>query len=401
MNRRSIGNDEVEAALNNGELCFHYHPKVSFLTGGIVGAEALLRWVRPDGTMIPPGDFLPEAERTGFITDITAIMLPELIEDIERLRAIKPDIQVAYNVSALDLRSPYLTKMLRAFIGDKRIGPGNIQIEITETAVLDDSVRIKKSLLDLVALGIEIVMDDYGTGYSSLDVLSRLPFSALKLDQGVVRRMSKDAKNTHIVSSSLDMARELSIKTVAEGVETEGVYAFLMASGCNEVQGYWICEPMPLDDFIELLESGRSWPSSSLGLLHSAWLNHLSYRRKVLDAVQALTMIPPDEWGNLPRTDLSHSPARCRLGQWYLNESHQLTDSAEFRRLEEPHRMMHAAGEALVKAAKSGAQADEIRRRLKAFLDYSDVVDSEVSRIVERWMGRVLPGTDAASDKAS
>lgn len=391
MTKKDIGIEEMERALHNGEFCFHYHPKVSFLTGAIVGAEALLRWVRHDGIVIAPGAFLPEAERTGFITDITAVMFPELIDDIEVIRAEKPDIQIAYNVSALDLRSPYLTKMLRAFIGDRRIGPGNIQIEITETAVLDSSTRIKKSLLDLVALGVEIVMDDYGTGYSSLDVLSRLPFSALKLDQGVVRRMAKDAKNTHIVSSSLDLARELSLKTVAEGVETEGVYAFLMASGCNEVQGYWISEPVPRGELIELLKSGRRWPSSSLGLLHSAWLNHLSYRRKVLDAVHTLSMTPPQEWINLPRTDLSHGPARCRLGQWFLTEGQHLSDSPDFRRLEEPHRMMHAAGEALVKAAKAGAAPGDIRRKIKAFLEYSDAVDSEVSRIVEKWMSSVLP----------
>lgn len=391
MSKKKIEIGEMERALHNGELCFHFHPKVSFLTGAIVGAEALLRWVRPDGTIIPPGDFLPEAERTGFITDITAVMFPELINDIEAIRPVKPDIQIAYNVSALDLRSPYLNKMLRAFIGDRRIGPGNIQIEITETAVLDSSVRIKKSLLDLVTLGVEIVMDDYGTGYSSLDVLSRLPFSALKLDQGVVRRMAEDAKSTHIVTSSLDLARELSLKTVAEGVETEGAYAFLMASGCNEVQGYWISEPVPLGTFVELLKSGRRWPSSSLGMLHSAWLNHLSYRRKVLDTVHTLAMTPPHEWGTLPRTDLSHGPARCRLGQWFLSEGHHLSDSVEFQRLEEPHRMMHAAGESLVKAAKAGAAPDDVRRKIRAFLDYSDAVDQEVSRIVERWMSGVLP----------
>lgn len=390
MTSTPISLDEVEMALHGGELCFHYHPKISFLTGAIVGAEALLRWVKPDGSLIPPGDFLPEAERTGFITDITAIMLPELIDDIEAIRAHKPDVQIAYNVSALDLRTPYLTKMLRAFIGNRRIGPGNIQIEITETAVLDSSVQIKRSLMDLVALGIEIVMDDYGTGYSSLDVLSQLPFSALKLDQGVVRRMADDAKNTHIVSSSLDLARELSLKTVAEGVENEGVYAFLMASGCSEVQGYWISKPLPREDFIFLMGSGRKWPSSSLGLLHSAWLNHLSYRRKVLDAVHTLSMTPTSEWTNLPRTDLSHSPARCRLGQWYLNQNHRMTGLAEFSRLEEPHRLMHTAGEALVNAAKAGDSPGEIQRRIKTFLEYSDVVDTEVSRIVERWIGGVL-----------
>ncbi|MDH5749506.1 MAG: EAL domain-containing protein, partial [Rhodospirillales bacterium] len=208
---------EIEQALHNGEFCFYYQPKVSFLSGQIAGAEALLRWVRPDGTIVMPADYLPLTEETGFITDISAIMLPLLIEDIEALRAIKSDIQVAYNISALDLDSPYLVKMLRSYIGSKRINPGNIQVEVTETAVLGSNERVLQGLHDLVALGIEIAMDDFGTGYSSLDVLSRFPFSIIKFDQGVVRRMAEDARNTHIIRSSLHLARELSLKTVAEG----------------------------------------------------------------------------------------------------------------------------------------------------------------------------------------
>ncbi|HEC91077.1 MAG TPA: EAL domain-containing protein, partial [Alphaproteobacteria bacterium] len=166
---------DLENALHNNELKFFFQPKVSFLTGEIVGGEALIRWIKPDGTIVPPNEFIPGAEKSGFITDITAVMLPHLIEDIEAIRPIKPDIQIAFNISALDLHSPYLVKMLRSIIGSRRIDPGNIQIEITETAIVDASPRILAGLLDLVALGIEIVMDDYGTGYSSLDLLSRLP----------------------------------------------------------------------------------------------------------------------------------------------------------------------------------------------------------------------------------
>ncbi len=183
MSDGKISLAEIEQALHNGEFCFHFQPKISFQTGKIVGGEALLRWNRSDGSMVAPGLFLPQAEDSGFITDITAVMLTELVQDIARLRAIKPDIQIAFNVSALDLHSPYLVKMLRSFIGNQLINPGNIQIEITETAILDSSDRIHATLLDLVALGIEIVMDDFGTGYASLDVLSQLPFSALKLDR--------------------------------------------------------------------------------------------------------------------------------------------------------------------------------------------------------------------------
>lgn len=382
MTDREITLDDIEAALHSGELCFHFQPKISFQTGRIVGGEALLRWKKDDGTLIAPGAFLPLAEKTGFITDITAVMMTELAQNIARLRVLKPDIQIAFNVSALDLHSPYLVKMLRSFIGNKLINPGNIQIEITETAFVDQNDRIRSTLLDLVALGIEIVMDDFGTGYSSLDVLSQMPFSALKLDQGVVGRMTEDSKNTHIVRSSLQMARELSIKTIAEGVETEAVYTFLLASGCNEAQGFWMSRPQPIEDFIKLIENDPEWPSSELGFLYNAWVNHLSYRRKVLDTVYTMTMSDPNEWKQLPKLDLRHSPAHCRLGQWYRDMDRAGYSADTYKTLEDAHREMHAAGEVLLKTVSAQMDTDSIIEATSDFLKFSEQVDQEVSRIV-------------------
>lgn len=386
--------DELESALHRGEFCFYYQPKVSFLTGKMVGGEALLRWVQPDGRVLVPGDFFPAAERFDLLSDITTVMLVHLIEDIERLREVKPDIQVAYNVTATDLYSPYLVKMLRSFIGNRRINPGNLQIEITETAVVDNSQRIQKSLLDLVALGIELVMDDYGTGYSSLDLLSRLPFSALKLDQGVVRRMTEDARNTHIVRASLSLARELSMKTVAEGVETEATYVFLMSSGCSEAQGYWMSRPLQIDRFIELYETDITWPSSYIGSLHNAETSHQSYSRKVLDLVYTLMRTSPEEWRNMPLIDLAHSPARCRLGQWYMAGPNAGGRPIDIAGLNEAHKLMHEAGEMLIESIRAGTDKNAVFEAIKTFLERSDVVDSKVSRLVERWFEDALKNGD-------
>ncbi|HER25648.1 MAG TPA: EAL domain-containing protein [Rhodospirillales bacterium] len=393
MNAKKYTLSEIEAALHNGEFCFYFQPKVSFVTGQIVGAEALLRWIKPDGQVILPNEFLPQAEKSGLTTSITAVMLPELIENIEAIRKVKVDAQIAFNISVLDLDSPYLVKMLRSFIGSRRISPGNILIEITETAFVKNTEHIKAELLHLVELGIEIAMDDFGTGYSSLDLLSQLPISTIKIDQGVVRRMTEDVKNTHIVRSSLYMARELSIKTVAEGVESKGTYIYLMSSGCNEVQGFWISKPLPLNDYISLCRSQPQWPSSSFGLLYNAWINHISYRHKVLDAALTLFMTGPEEWRSLPKMDLVHSPARCRLGQWYIGEVGGDTDNRSVKRLEEPHRLMHAAGASLIKAIRTQAGTRDINRATRIFLEYSDVVDAEVSRIVERDLERTLDET--------
>ncbi|PCI42083.1 MAG: hypothetical protein COB46_01805 [Rhodospirillaceae bacterium] len=384
MPNEKITMDEIEAALYGGEFCFHFQPKISFQTGLITGGEALLRWTKSNGRLIPPGDFLPLAEETGFITDITAVMLTELVQDIAKIREHKPDIQIAFNVSAKDLHSPYLVKMLRSFIGNQLINPGNIQIEITETAILDRNERIRKTLLDLVELGVEIVMDDFGTGYSSLDVLSQLPFSALKIDQGVVGRMEKDAKSTHIVRSSLQMARALSIKTIAEGIENEGTYSFLLASGCSEGQGFWMARPMPLFDFIRLLEESPAYPSSEISFFYIAWMNHLTYRGKVLDTVYTLTMSPPDEWQHLPKLDLRHSPAHCRLGQWNPNMGKVGVTRDDYRRLETVHREMHAAGDALIQTVKAQTGTESIIESTDKFFRLSEQVDQEVSRIMSQ-----------------
>jgi len=384
MSSGKITLSEIETALHGGELCFYFQPKISFQTGLITGGEALLRWIRADGTLVPPGLFLPQAEESGFITDITAVMVTELVQDIAQIRKTKPDIQIAFNVSALDLHSPYLVKMLRSFIGNQIINPGNIQIEITETAILDRNERIRKTLLDLVALGIEIVMDDFGTGYSSLDVLSQLPFSALKIDQGVVGRMDQDAKSTHIVRSSLQMARALSIKTIAEGIENEGVYSFLLASGCSEAQGFWMARPMPLEDFIAIIDHNPSWPSSEFGFFYNAWVNHLSYRRKVLDTVYTMTMSPPDEWHNMPKLDLRHSPAHCRLGQWNPDMDKAGISMKIYHQLETVHREMHAAGEFLVKSVRAQNGNESIIEATDAFLKFSEQVDQQVSRIMSQ-----------------
>ncbi|MCW8834972.1 MAG: EAL domain-containing protein [Rhodospirillales bacterium] len=377
---------EIDAALSAGELVYYYQPKVALHSGEIIGAEALLRWRRPDGTMIPPGDFLPMAEKTGMISNITNVMLPSLIADIEMLKAVSPAIQVALNVSAMDLASPYLNRMLRSYIAEKRIGIGNIQIEVTETALLEDSHQVQESLNTLVEMGIEVAMDDYGTGYSSLDMLSRFPFSTLKLDHGVIRRMAENAKNTHIVRASLVMARELSLKTVAEGIESKAAYVFLAASGCLEAQGFWISKAIPVDDFRAMVVSGRRWPACGIGLVHDAASRHSQYKRKLMDTVYTLMNTDPGEWDDIPRVDLVHSPAHSRLDRVFRGGSEHARDA---------NRAMHEAGRGLVRAVKAQAGPEVIEPLIEAFTEASSVVDAELARGMRFWLsGSQFPEGD-------
>lgn len=369
---------DLDEALNRGELCFWFQPKVAFRNGRLTGGEALLRWVKPDGTVIPPGAFLPLAERSGFITDISAVMLPILIDEVERLTADHPDLRIAFNVSARDLKSPYLVKMLRSFIGTGRIRPVNLQVEITETAVVDNSERIRKGLFGLMELGVGVAMDDYGTGYSSLDLLSRLPFTAIKLDLGVIQRMARHARNTAIVRSTLFMARELGLDVVAEGIETEATYTFLMASGCTEAQGFWMGRPMPRAEFAALLAEGPGWPSSPFGFSYNTWAHYSSYRRKVLDLVYALLRTKPAQWGELPRLDLNHDPSSCQICDWFPDGN-----GPEAESLQHHHRGLHEAGQHLESLVRANAEPGAIRQAAHDFLEHSLAIDREVARLVE------------------
>ena len=256
---------DVQRGLREREFFLFYQPKIAFATGRVVGAEALLRWIPPGKTPIRPASFLPIAEQNGLGQEILPAMLPQLLADIRQIRAIAPDLRISFNVTAEDLRTPYLSGELESALDRHLIERTNLDIEITETVLMDGNPAIARTVDDLVQLGIELVMDDFGTGYSSLDVLSRYPFSGLKIDQGVVGRMSLAPRNAHIVRSGLVLARELGLRTVAEGIENEATYIYLSALGCREGQGTWISEPLSLAKFEDLLRNGKRWPASELG----------------------------------------------------------------------------------------------------------------------------------------
>jgi len=342
-----------------------------------------LRWDSPTLGFVSPAEFIPIAEQAGLIVAIgNWVLRNACIEAAGWTKLDHPPIQVGVNLSALQFLSGDLAEKVCACLDESGLASELLDLELTESMLVENPEQTICTLDELKKQGLTLSMDDFGTGYSSLDVLSQLPFSALKLDQGVVGRMTEDSKNTHIVRSSLQLARELSIKVIAEGVETEGVYSFLLASGCNEAQGFWMARPMPIEEFIALLKQKPKWPSSDLGFLYNAWVNHLSYRRKVLDTVYTMTMTQPEEWASLPKLDLRHSPAHCRLGQWYRDMSNTGFSEDTYRTLEDVHRQMHTAGDALLKTVASELGTEAVIAATGDFLGFSEKVDQEVSRIV-------------------
>jgi len=334
-----ISADDIRRALDRDEFVFHYQPKVSFLTGRITGAEALIRWRRGSGRMLSPNAFIPVAEASGLTPEITRHMFPRLVEDFRQFRAERRHEGMAFNISADDLDAPNLVTLIREAISEGHLRAEQLELEITEgTAILENDV-ITRSLTGLIAAGVHLCMDDYGTGFSSLATLNRLPFSALKMDQSFVMRMMSSPKSATLIKTSIAMAQLLGIRTVIEGIESENVYSALLHYGCTEGQGYWISHPLPLDRYLSLLGEDRHWPASPVGMLRMAEISHNWQYKLLMDSVYAFL-----KQGQVPNSapELLHmAHTDCALGDWYYGPGQELAGEPDFDCLERPHRMMH------------------------------------------------------------
>jgi EAL domain-containing protein (putative c-di-GMP-specific phosphodiesterase class I) len=349
---------EMKQALDRGEFLFYYQPKVSLVSGRMTGAEALLRWRKPDGSMVYPNEFIPIAESTGFINEITIGMLDRLVEDLALIRAVGEPLSVALNASARDFEDDRFVDVLLTLVDAGQISARDIQVEVTESAALSANAALLARLERLRARGIGLAMDDFGAGYASIDSLSHLPFSSVKLDNGVVRRMGASDKDANIVQSSVRMAHRLGLEVIAEGVETEIAYRQLQSAGCSHAQGYWIGRPMPLDDFLALASAGVRWPEGVLGLVYMATLDHLEWRKRMIDKLllmhqEGLGM--SDEEARRCEVDA----ADCRLGRWYHGAGRQLSGLPEYDELGSVHTALHACARRIVVVMRTGAAFSE------------------------------------------
>ncbi len=260
MNRRALKRMAIEKklrhALERGEFTLHFQPQVDLRTMRPIGAEALLRWMDPEsGEPIPPANFIPIAEENGMIVPIGEWVLRETCRQISEWRKSGlPEIPVSVNLSAVQFRQKDLGQSLRAILSQYRIPPSSLELEITETAVMQDADAAITLLKEVKEMGIRLAMDDFGTGYSSLSYLKLLPIDKLKIDQTFVRDIAHDPDDAAIVSTIISMARNLKLKVVAEGVETDKQLAFLNQHGCDQGQGYYFSRPMTHDAFFTYFE---------------------------------------------------------------------------------------------------------------------------------------------------
>ena len=237
---------ELRRALEREELVLHYQPKVSLATRQVSGFEALLRWRHPERGLIPPGDFIPLLEETGLIVQAGEWVLRAVCRQLkEWQRSGTPMVPVAVNLSARQFLSPNLAANIRAALEESGSDPGLLEVEITESSIMQDTSEAIRALEYLAALGVMSAIDDFGTGYSSLAYLKRFPLRALKIDRSFVRDITTDPDDATITEAIISMAHSLKLYVIAEGVETVEQLAFLMRYGCDEVQGFLFSRPVP------------------------------------------------------------------------------------------------------------------------------------------------------------
>ena len=240
---------ELRTAIDQGQLRLYLQPKFSLATGDACGAEALVRWQHPRRGLLGPNEFIPFAERSGFIREITHWMVERSAAQYGRLRDRGLDLKIAVNLSTRDLMDLRLPDKLERTLARTGLEPKALGLEITESAMMDDPERALATLQRLDAMGHTLSVDDFGTGYSSLAYLKRLPLHQLKIDRSFVMGMETDRADLKIVRSTIDLAHNLGYSVVAEGVETAQTWAILRALKCEEAQGYFMAKPMFEDDF--------------------------------------------------------------------------------------------------------------------------------------------------------
>jgi EAL domain-containing protein (putative c-di-GMP-specific phosphodiesterase class I) len=237
-------------------LVLHYQPKLDLATGGIVGAEALIRWRHPQRGLVPPGQFITIAEDCGLILPIGRWVLREACRQARAWQiAGLPPLCVAINISAVELRAPGFVSGVRAILKEAGLEPRYLELELTETVLIEDSRTVADVLKELRDIGVLLALDDFGTGYSSLSHLRRFPIDALKIDQSFVRDLTLDEDDAGIVTAVIGMGKSLHMRVVAEGVETREQLEILQEQGCPQGQGYYFCRPVPAEEFGQLLES--------------------------------------------------------------------------------------------------------------------------------------------------
>ncbi|MCZ6853751.1 MAG: GGDEF domain-containing phosphodiesterase, partial [Gammaproteobacteria bacterium] len=247
--------NDLQGAIKREEILVYFQPKIALPEGRPCGAEALVRWEHPEMGWLSPDDFIPAAEQAGAIVHLTRYVLARAVKQCREWEEDGYVLQISVNLSARDLLDEQLPQNVMRALKDNQVPADRLTLEITENTVMqqiDRAISILKRLRDI---GVRISMDDFGTGYSSLAQLKNMPLNELKIDKSFVKTMLTDPQNEAIVKTTLELARNMHLDVVAEGVEDEATIRHLAAAGCEQAQGYLLSKPMTSADLIKWLDN--------------------------------------------------------------------------------------------------------------------------------------------------
>jgi EAL domain-containing protein (putative c-di-GMP-specific phosphodiesterase class I)/CheY-like chemotaxis protein len=248
---------DIAAGMAAGQFEAFLQPKVLLSTAEVVGAESLVRWRHPERGLIPPAAFVPTIESSGMIDDLTWLMLDQSAALVSSWLKTGREYSLSVNLSLRSLETPSLAERITDRVRAQGVDPRFIVLEVTETAAMTDVGRCLENLVRLRMKGFGLSIDDYGTGYSSMQQLARVPYTELKIDQSFVMGASSQPRLRVMLESSMQMAQKLGLQAVAEGVETRRDWNLLAELGCHMAQGYYIAKPMPAAEFLDWIDE---WP---------------------------------------------------------------------------------------------------------------------------------------------
>jgi len=246
--RRLLLRGELRGALERRDIILYYQPQIAVATGKVTGLEALARWHHAERGWVPPAEFIPVAERMGLIKPLTAHLIELALTQSHAWEKAAIAVPLAVNVSMRNLLDPRFPQMLEDSMATTGVDPGRIKLEITESAVMAEPARVLETMHRLRSGGVRFSIDDFGTGYSSLAYLQRLPVEEIKIDRSFVAGLTKDEGSAAIVRATIELAANLGLEVVAEGVEDEATLQILKRLGCSTAQGYHISRPLPVEE---------------------------------------------------------------------------------------------------------------------------------------------------------
>jgi len=358
---------EIAKGLSNKEFIFYYQPIVSLVTGQISGAEALIRWQKKDGSLVPPSKFIPLAEDAGFISEIIQEMLPMVFEDLLRINENNKTVSVSFNTSAKDFADTRVVDSISQQLSKCKIEPSRLHVEITETAFLPLDPSTTRALFDIRDLGLEIVLNDFSAGHSTFSYLSQLPFSALKIAMPLVQRIGSSKLDFRLLRHLVSLGHQLEYDVIAEGVENTELHRLILSTGCSSAQGYYYSHPLPLDGFIALLEKQPSWVDFPFGLVYLAQFDIVDFSR---DTIREALIIYSNQDEQIRQRAKARLPelkySETELAKWYSEiEKYEFDLPENFSAIGLEYNQFHKTSFELIQLAEQNISWNTLEQKIK------------------------------------